>query len=878
MRYLFGKWTPADAPLSATQAMEIARTANAQAAELAQYPLEKIFDLLQRVGQVWSDKNYPGYRSALEQLPHATGFSKEMVELGLNELPRLFNAESLRRKVRTELRGRPPTGEQAEEYGENVYSKNAYGDESELFWQPLGVLLHVLAGNVFLGGPGSLLEGLITKNVTILKMSSAETIFLPLLLRSFEECDHDGVVCRSIAVIDYQSSQSDVINAFKSQVDGIVVWGGEQAVKAYRENLPVHTRLIAFGPKLSFAWVTAAGLDEHGIAEVARGLAMSLSIWDQNACTAPQVVYVEGETGALALAKQTAARLEEMSASLPAGPADLQTAVEIRKLRTVFEINEAKGHGRLFQSTKDLSFTIVVDHDTTLEPSPLHRTVRIVPLEKRETVLGEVRKLKGFIQSVGLTAASHEQTELTYALARAGAVRVVEIGSMAGGAIDDPHDGQYDLPQLVNFVFSRLKNGTTNARLRKLIEKARHAPFYSERLKNLSVETVRDLRKISILTRQDMEANMPPAGSALQTSPGVLPFTGGYVSRSGGSTGEPKYSIYDGHDWEQMISQAVPMFHALGLRRGDRLANCFVAGDLYGSFVSFDHINVRVGVTTFAFGGKVDPDFFVHTYRRFRFNAIQGIPASLMPLLRAAKQLEPELHLEKLIYAGAPLSAADRRWLHDELGIKRIASVIGANDGGQFAYQCEHLSGAFHHVVDDFNYVELVDDNGETVPDGSVGRLLITSLLKYAYPLIRYDIGDKARFVVADGTSSCPCGSQRRILEYLGRSDDIFSIGLLNFSYRDCTQALSDLPISETQVIATADDDGVEHLIIRLESTAGGKDLEGLIFDRLVSRLEKLGQRIAEKVLRVTVEVVPLGSLPRNPRTGKIKQVIDERL
>ncbi len=41
------------------------------------------------------------------------------------------------------------------------------------------------------------------------------------------------------------------------------------------------------------------------------------------------------------------------------------------------------------------------------------------------------------------------------------------------------------------------------------------------------------------------------------------------------------------------------------------------------------------------------------------------------------------------------------------------------------------------------NYVEILDDNDQPVPAGTEGRIIVTSLLNRAMPLIRYDIGDR---------------------------------------------------------------------------------------------------------------------------------------
>src|SRR5690606_14471765 len=139
-----------------------------------------------------------------------------------------------------------------------------------------------------------------------------------------------------------------------------------------------------------------------------------------------------------------------------------------------------------------------------------------------------------------------------------GALRLLEIGAMARGEIDDPHDGRYDLPELVNVVVNRLplpdegmdpmdllppaaSLDLINQRLRLLLDKAKHAPYYGAKLREVTIETVSDLPRLSILTRSDMEANMPPNSNGLATGE----YTGGYVTRSGGSTGEPKFSIYD---------------------------------------------------------------------------------------------------------------------------------------------------------------------------------------------------------------------------------------------------------------------------------------------------------------------------------------------
>jgi len=874
-RYFLGEWQEGSERLTPEVIGDLCRKAEAQRKILRDYPLDKILRVLASVREKWSDPLYPRLASLRTKLPSETGFSPQMLELGIQELVWVLDPTLLQKKLDAEMRGIPETPDLSFTPGSSTYLRR----------EPIGTVLHVLSGNVFLVGAGSLVEGLLTRNVTLLKMSSGERVFLPELIASIQECDPDGVVSKSIALIDYASRDKEVIAELKKRVDGIVVWGGEDAVRAYRNDLPARTRIVVFGPKLSFAVVTKEGVRRLGETEVARRLAQEIAIWDQNACTAPQVCYVEGPEVALRLVDALASELAEKQVSLPAGDIDFQAAVEIQKIRSVAEIAECRGVGKLRTSRTGVDWTVYFDRDLTLDPSPLHRTLKLVPFSEFSELEKEMDRLRGYIQTVGMAAGTLEGQALSVRLARAGALRVLELGQMSGGEIEDPHDGSYDLPQFVNFVVSRLPVGAgkdprdllperekaalIDRRLRTLVDRAKRSPFYAERFRRVSIDSVADLRKIPVLTREEMENNMPPHGQGLCTGE----FSGGYVSRSGGSTGAPKFSIYDGPDWEAMISEAVRVLRAAGLEKGDRVANCMLAGDLYGSFVSFDHINYRVGAMTFAFAGLVTADVFHDTWKRFGINCIQAIPTVLMPLLRACRKLDPEFTIEKIIFAGTPLSGSDREWLKSVLGVKRIASIIGANDGGQLAFQCDHMSGARHHLIDDFNYVEIVDENGLPVEEGSPGRIVITSLLKYAFPLIRYEIGDAARVV----PELCPCGRTGRVIDYLGRADDTVCIANMNMRYRDFAAALQDYDYSAMQLVARNNDDG-EYLLMRVEGQERPESIEEKVYATLLQKVEKLQDRLQDKsLLKLDVEWLPVGALPRNPRSGKIKALSDER-
>jgi phenylacetate-coenzyme A ligase PaaK-like adenylate-forming protein len=862
-QYWFGQWH--DGKIAAADAARLCRQAMELRQPVADYPLDKVLRLLDRVRRRWADPKYGPRKAAEKSLPGITGFSPAMVRLGLKELHWTFDPELLRRKMDAELPGYEALGAKR--------------------WEPVGVVLHVLAGNVFVGAAGSLVEGLLTRNVNILKMSSSESVFLPLLIRSLQECDEDGVISKSLAAVQFGQKQTDVIEEFKRNMDGIVVWGGESAVRGWRDGLPARTRLIVFGPKLSVAVVTRQGWRGGKPEDLAERLAKEMSIWDQNACTAPQVCYVQGAENARSLLEALPKALDAAAKILPPGDVDTDAAVEIQKLRAIAEVAEARGEGALRESAERLDWTVLLDRDQTLTPSPLHRTLRVVPFDKIADVSEPLASLRGYIQTVGLAAGLSEQEELADRFSDAGALRILELGRMAEGEIDDPHDGAQDLQQFMRLVLRRLpgRKGWTPAetlsrarrrelidtRLRRLIDVARRSSFYGRRLKGVRIETTADLAKIPELTREEMETNMPPQGEGLRTAP----WTGGYVSRSGGSTGAPKFSVYDRHDWEAMIESGAEVFRGLGLRASDRLGNFMLAGDLYGSFVSFDHVNHRLGLATFGFAGNSKPETFVDVWRKFHVNAVEGIPTHTVPFLRAAKKLEPQLSLETLVYAGSPMSSADYDWLESALKVRRISSVIGANDGGQLGYQCECMRGPLHHAIDEFNWIEVVDEKGRPVREGEAGRILITSLLKFSYPLIRYAIGDAGRIVKGE----CSCGRPARRFELLGRCDDTLAVGNMKVRHRDFMAALRGLPVSALQIAALNDEAG-ETLAVRVETPSASAELEKRVRRALLAGTEKLKERLADGSLKeLALSLHKPGKLPRNPRTGKLKSPVDER-
>ena len=869
-RFLFNRWE-VGGPIT----QDMARDINLEAARSREFArdmhLDLVFQVFDSVRHKWKDPNYPRRRKMIEVLPAYTGFSKEMIRLGLDAIFSLFEPEPLREKLHNELMGIP------------LVHNYQYRPDSNtaLKWQPIGSIFHVLSGNVFLVGPSSLIEGVLTRNVSLLKMSSQETVFLPEFIESLLESEAElgltGLITRSLAVFEFGSHQTDVIEEFKKHVDGIVIWGGESAVQAYRGSLPARTRAIVFGPKLSVGLVLKSGIDAKGIDDCADQLASELAIWDQNACTAPQLCFVESYQAAEQLANALPKYLSKWQEEIPAGNLDPNQAAEIRKLRSIFEIAKGRSEKMLLESPENLDWTVILDTEVEIEPSPLHRTIKIIPFESLDDVLGKIGNYRAYIQSVGLWAAKPQFFELADSLGKLGVLRIVSLGEMSGGGVDDPHDGAYDLPQMLNLVVHRVTNATQriftslpngekkniiDSRLREMIAIARTKSVYKDILPSRPIRSVDDLQYCKVMSRADLD-HFFSHHIVDETK-----MSGGFVTRSGGSTGIPKFSYFNKLDWELMLISASEVFRSCGFGPEDRVANCMGAGDLYGGFISFSHVFYKIGAATFPFAGTFTADSFITLWRGFHINALVGVPVSFMPMLRECKNMEKDFHIEKIMYAGQPMSDVDRTWLREVLGAKLISSIVGTTEANHIAYQDSSCTSLFHKLIDDYNYVEVVDKNGRQVSPGSIGDILITTLQKSTLPLIRYAIGDQGRLIIDD--------EGNRMIEYLGRSDDIMSIGYMNIQYCDFEKPLAELGASAVQLIGQFEN-GFEQIRVNIEVEHPGTKFETEALQTLYEKVAELERFVRANKVKVLVRSHGIGSLPRNPRTGKLKAMIDER-
>jgi phenylacetate-coenzyme A ligase PaaK-like adenylate-forming protein len=125
-------------------------------------------------------------------------------------------------------------------------------------------------------------------------------------------------------------------------------------------------------------------------------------------------------------------------------------------------------------------------------------------------------------------------------------------------------------------------------------------------------------------------------------------------------------------------------------------------------------------------------------------------------------------------------------------------------EAGFVAAECTAHAGL--HVLDDHVVVEVVDEAGAPVPDGTYGHhVLLTALHSRTLPLVRYRLDD----VVALTEAGCPCGRPGpRLLGVAGRARELLHLpaaaggGEVTVHPVAVTSVLDPLPVNGWQVVA----------------------------------------------------------------------------
>jgi hypothetical protein len=383
------------------------------------------------------------YRQALERLlPRATGFDSDMVRLGLNSYLQTFRALQLQRFV-TEDFANPKLLDEFQPRPKGGWSK-AIGPD---------LLVHVWAGNVPALPLWSFVSGLLVKAGAIGKIATSEPIFASLFARLLAEVEPRWADC--FAVVWWQGGDDAVERCVFAEADVVLAYGGNAALRSMQDRMPVTTRFLPHGHKLSFGMVSKAALSVIRGQTAARAAALDVARWDQQGCYSPHVLYVQrgGPVQPLEFAQRLSSELAALASKFARRSLTLEEAASVASWRKHHEFESLRQAGHRVLGDASQAFTVVyADAPQPLLPSPLNRCMLVVAVDALQDVMPLIEPQRAYLQTVGLAAAPEELLALGEALGQAGVTRICALGSMTSPEAGWHHDGRFSLLDLVRMV------------------------------------------------------------------------------------------------------------------------------------------------------------------------------------------------------------------------------------------------------------------------------------------------------------------------------------------------------------------------------------------------------------------------------------------
>lgn len=373
----------------------------------------------------------------------AENFSKE---IGVNSkhLISFLSKENLGKKLDISLRG-----------DRNVLEKFVDLSDPELVFhaQPRGIVVHWIAGNVDILGVFSVVQAIITKNVSIIKAPSNYELLLKLI-SSIKEITTEKIQgsnllkCIEIVYVDRNDLKNQKL--LSENADVRIAWGGEEAVKSIL-SLPKSpfSEDIIYGPKYSYAIIDEEKLSKNA-EKIAQRVAMDVSMFDQYACSSPHTIFVEtnNENVIESFARKIAKSLDDVNRILiPKKETSSDKALEILDIRTEYGLK-----GEVISSS-GTEWTVIISGEKNLAKPIFSRVIHIRKLDRKEL---QKENSSRKIQTIAMVMEKEKRYEIIDKLTLLAGDRCPNVGNMS--LFDSPWDGMFGMDRMVRWI-TTYKNG-----------------------------------------------------------------------------------------------------------------------------------------------------------------------------------------------------------------------------------------------------------------------------------------------------------------------------------------------------------------------------------------------------------------------------------
>ncbi len=410
-------------------------------------------------------------------------------------------------------------------------------------------------------------------------------------------------------------------------------------------------------------------------------------------------------------------------------------------------------------------------------------------------------------------------------------------------------------------------------RLKQTIERVyATVPFYRRKfdeagIKPDDIKSLEDLKRLPFTTKEDLRENYPFGMFAVPMKQVVR------IHASSGTTGKPTVVGYTRRDidtWSELMARSLV---SAGVTKEDIIQNAYGYG-LFTGGLGVHYGAEKIGATVIPIsGGQSKRQIMI--MKDFGTTVLTCTPSYALHLAEVAEEMgiDPKsTHLKVGIFGAEPWTEEMRKEIEETWNIKAI-DIYGLSEiiGPGVSIECEEAQAGLH-IFEDHFIPEIIDpETGKVLPPGEYGELVITTITKEAFPVIRYRTRDITRLI----PEPCICGrTMVRMDRVRGRTDDMLIIRGVNVFPSQIEEIIMSTEGVLPHYMIVVDREGT------LDVMEVQVEVDEKIFSDEVRKLQQLARKLEaniKEVLGISVKVRLVEPKTLQRFEGKAKRVIDKR-
>lgn len=386
-----------------------------------------------------------------------------------------------------------------------------------------------------------------------------------------------------------------------------------------------------------------------------------------------------------------------------------------------------------------------------------------------------------------------------------------------------------------------------------LMEKS---PFYQQKFKEENIklgtiQTINDLKKVSVTTKNDLQLYNDDFFCVPKQD--ILDY-----ATTSGTLGDPVTFGLTDSDLERLAYNEMLSFQCAGVQKGDlvqlmtTIDRRFMAGLAY--FLGLRKLGagiVRVGAGV--------PPLQWDSILRYQPKYLIAVPSFILKMIEYAEENQIDYNnssVKGVICIGEALRNSElqptllAQRIRDKWNVDLYSTYASTEMSAAFT-ECQQFKGGHHHP--ELIITEILDDDGNEVPNGALGELVITTLGIEAMPLLRFKTGD----LVRKHSETCGCGRNTyRLGPVEGRKQQMIKYKgttLYPPAMHDAVAHFKEVKLHLIEI--TSNEIGTDEICIRLFSTDRSEEFSSKLKDYFRAKLRVTPQITFEEetVLQKTI-------------------------